>query len=279
MDELATLQKIDATAIEPKIILDVIEAERRKKAGLAGICKVDRTLVRTKGREVKIPQVGISKAIDIGEGVDITTAAGLVDVTFTTVVVRPTKIGHYFKVTTEQINAQEIDIVNYMVRDSGRAIADKEDDRIRDALLASDAASSTLAAASSTLAFEDLIAAKARIAGKKFAANLVILSPLRADDIVKDATRFIEVAEIGREALVEGAIGRYAGLDVLVSNAMPDSSLVVLDRDAAPWLVLRRETDLKRKDMPEADSIAFYAYREMAAKVTQPDGLVIITMP
>jgi len=277
MDQIASLTKIEGIEkIAPKIILDVIEAERRKKAVLAGICKVDRTLVRTRGRSVHVPSVTALKAVDVEEGKDITGILAAT-VTWETVEITPKKIGTWFQVNSEQVRATEIDVVNAMIQDAGRAIGDKEDDKVAEAILAPGAAGSTVPTPTGTLTFEAVVNAKREVTGKKFSPNLIIVSPLRADELVKDATRFTDVAEIGREAIIEGAIGRYAGLDVLQSAALPDSTAIVLDRDAAPWFILRRDVDVRPEEVPAADATRYYVWKEFAVKVTQPDGLCHIT--
>jgi len=279
MQDIAALVEVaDIVNVIPKVILDVIEAERRKRAVLANICKVDRTLIRTKGRSVHIPKRGLLTAVDVGEVEDI-TGKGIPDVAYETVEVTPGKIGTTFKVSNKAIRATEIDIINDLLKDAGLAIADQEDDKIKDEVLGDGVAGSTVSAAASTLTFEDLVAAKSQIAAKKFSANLAIMSPLRADELIKDGTRFVGAEEVGRQILVEGAIGRMAGLDILVSGAFPDSTVAVLDRDVAPWLVIAREVDVMRQEKPETDSIEFYVYKELAVKLTQGDGLCHITFP
>lgn len=277
MNDISALQQVDITDVEPKVILDTIEATRRKKAVLANLCKVNTTLQRTKGRSLVIPQRGNLVAQVVEEGVDITTMTGFSDVVFSAVTVTPSKIGTWFMVTDEQLRATEIDLIDELVKDSGQAIADAEDDLVASALVSTTGKNTVDPGTLTNLTFELLLEARAAVESDKYDPNIVVCSPTRAMDLVKDATDFVSVAEIGREAVVEGAIGKYAGLDVVPSAAVPDNRVVVFDKSAAPWLVVRRDIDVKRQERPEKDAVEFYVFKEEGVAITEPQAYAVIT--
>ena len=55
-------------------------------------------------------------------------------------------------------------------------------------------------------------------------------------------------AEIGREALVEGAIGQVHGCDVVISNRVTDTNYIV--KPGAVSIFLKRETSLETERIP-----------------------------
>jgi hypothetical protein len=128
------------------------------------------------------------------------------------------------------------------------------------------------------LTYIDIISARGKVAvGYKKNPDILIVHQDEYDDILK-ATEFTDASKYGGVPPVvpSGVVGRIAGLDVLPSTEQEPGVSVVLVKSAACWYVAKRDLDIKRLDIPEADSIAFFFYMEFAPKVTTDVTIALI---
>ena len=77
--------------------------------------------------------------------------------------------------------------------------------------------------------------------------KVLLISPAQLHILKGDKT-WIAAAEIGREALVEGAIGQVHGCDVVVSNRITNANYIV--KPGAVSIFLKRETALETERIP-----------------------------
>ena len=88
---------------------------------------------------------------------------------------------------------------------------------------------------------------------------------------------FIDAAKYGaNEPIVNGEIGKIAGLKVLVTTQMDNGAALVIDPNRAAWMAIRRNVDMKRWDNPATDSVELYFYVEYGVKVTDANALQLI---
>jgi len=280
-EEIAKLVELpDVTAVTPKAILDVIEASRRKRATGLQLLRHNDILKRTKARSANVPKRGILTAVEVSEGADISEQS-IPDVTYQTTTVSAVKIGTYFKITKEAIDATEIDVINDLLEDAGAAIADKEDDLIYDAILSAPTSNIQASANAGKIVFADIVKAKSKVEASNFEPDTVVLSPARADDLLVDAAaiaRFVDKSELPENEQLVRQLGRLAGLDVIVSNAVPDTTVLVLDRKALGWYLPKRDVDVKRDESITTDSIEFAVFKEFGVGVTQADAVCFLTV-
>jgi len=134
LEQLA-LELVDVTNLFPKILTDVEEAAREKRFARQLVI-VNTDLTRRKGRTLtvpyrrRIPYRGAGAVGYVGEG----ATPPEVEATYTTREVTVTKIGAWFKVRQEVIDAVEIDVIRDQILEVGEAIADLEDWMIMDEL-------------------------------------------------------------------------------------------------------------------------------------------------
>ena len=69
----------------------------------------------------------------------------------------------------------------------------------------------------------------------------------RRTELKQDKT-WLSVQELGREALVEGAIGQIHGCDVVISNRITNTNFIVKPNAVA--IYLKRETSLETERIP-----------------------------
>jgi HK97 family phage major capsid protein len=276
-EEIAKLVELpDVWDTMPKVILDAMEVTRRKRATGPQLLKLNNILTRTKSRTAYVPSRGLLTAVDVVEGEDISTK-GIADITYATTMVSAKRIGTYFKVSKQAIDATEIDVINDIIGEAGAAIADKQDDDIYSEFLGLGAnANEVTSVNSGKIVFDDLVTAKVEIEADKFEPDTAVLSATRAGDILKDAVsraRFIDKSELPADQLLVRQLGAIAGLDIIVTSAVPDSTALVLDRKSAGWFLPKRGIDLMRDQSILKDSIEFAGYMEYGLKVTQPSAV------
>jgi len=118
------------------------------------------------------------------------------------------------------------------------------------------------------LSYEDSVAAATKIIVEKYRPNVMVVYPEEHADLLTDS-RFIDVSQYGaREPILNGEIGKFAGLKVLVTTQIRAGVVVYLESPTAGLIVWKRELDLKKKEAQERDAYEFYFYAKMAAKVT-----------
>ena len=276
LEELATITTTDISDVLPKIIIDQVEEAARPKRVARNLVRINRDLVKTKGRSIFVPKRGTLTASDVSEGSTLTPSKP--SSVYETVEIIPKKVGVGVAITQEAIDGVELDVVNDLINEAGEALAQKEDLDIRDKFLAPGAAGSTITASTpGVLSYEDIIAARSAVLQNDFNPQILVIHPDQEGDLLKD-DRFIDASKFGdREPILNGQIGKIAGLKVLVSTNMTSGTALVVDPDRAAWMAIKRETDLKRKEEPSTDSVELYFYREYGVEVVNPGAVAVIT--
>jgi hypothetical protein len=349
------LKTTDITAILPKRIAEFVEEVAREKRYGRQLLRINRDLVRTKGRSLHLASRGAISAARVAEGGTPTEQK----VSWTTTEVTPFKIGTAFHVTQEAIDGAEIDLINGHFEEAAEAMAELEDLEIfyelcgrqpdpsgtppvwspQEDTFTGDGVTTTFTLSKSPviemstvtvagtetkaytvdyydgkikfatapasgaaisvkywyskrglafdvvdpakvkqLSYEDMVKAKTEIRSQgKVTPNVVVMHPAQYSWIIKD-DRFIDTSRYGsREGILNGEVGKIAGLQVLVTTHVPDGTVLYLASERAGWLVIKRDIQVKRKPAEETDSFKFYFYQEFAPKVTD-DKAVAITV-
>jgi len=127
-----------------------------------------------------------------------------------------------------------------------------------------------------TLSYDDIAIAAGKIRSRKWKPNFMLIHPNQMADLLRD-TRFIDASKYGsNEPIVNGEIGKIAGLKVLVSTHIPDGVMLIVDSTRAAWLAIKRPIDMKRWDNPATDSVELYFYEEYGVKVTDEDAVEVV---
>lgn len=275
MKTLAQLAESDFSGIAPKVIGKQVEEIKEKTLRARNLVRLNTDLKGTAGRSIYIPkETGTLTAVEVAEGEK--PSASTVGVGSTLITMG--KYGALVNITQEEIEAVQLDILNYKIDRLGRALALKEDDVVLGIFTASGAVTTTQAAAANgSLGYNDVMSCVATIRGLNYDAKVLLIHPDQEGDLMK-LSQFIDASKYGaREALLNGEIGKFAGVKVLVSQNMSTGSALVVDPDEAAWLVMKREVNVKRDSFPTAEKEEIAVYTEFGVKLTQPKAAAIIT--
>jgi len=124
----------------------------------------------------------------------------------------------------------------------------------------------------------DLVKGRTEMKKLKYHPNICVFGPDHEAKLLEDS-RFIDASQYGaREPVLNGEIGKAAGLKLLTAIHTYGRALLFLDTDKAAWLILKRELDMKLKELPEEDSFAYYFYRECIPAVIHEDAIVLVAV-
>ena len=77
--------------------------------------------------------------------------------------------------------------------------------------------------------------------------KVLLVSPAQLHALKQDPT-WLSVQELGKEALVEGAIGQIHGCDVVISNRVTSTNYIV--KPGAVAIYLKKDTSLETERIP-----------------------------
>lgn len=128
------------------------------------------------------------------------------------------------------------------------------------------------------LSANDILDARASIKANKYNPDVLVIPPNAEADLLKSTSpSFIDASVYGdREPMLNGEIGKFAGLKVLVSQNIPPDVAILIDTKNAGWFVPKREVEVKKWENPSTDSYEFYVYQEYAGIVTNDTAVALI---
>lgn len=273
LEELA-LTVSDVSALLPKIILAEVETAARAARFGRQLVRINRDLVGAKGRTINVPVRGTITALDVAEGADLSASTS--KVAYSTQEIGVSKVGVGVIISQESIDAVEVDVIRDHIEEAGEALAVKEDTRILSVFLGVSSNRYVNAISAGKLNYEDLVAARGLIIGGNYRPTVAVVHPDQIADLLTDA-RFIDASKYGStEVLLQGEIGKLAGLKLLETTQMTAGKVIVCDPTKAAYLVVKRDTDLKRKEAPETDGIQLFFYQEYGCAVTNIGAVSIV---
>ena len=233
-----------ANLVNPEVLADMISAELPNKIALAPLADVGTRLEGRAGNTITMPKYGyIGDATDVAEGEDIPIS----QMSTTTTEVTIKKAGKGIEITDEAVLSGYGDPVGEGRKQLTMAIANKVDNDLFAALRTATLSSTTAGAG---LAVGDLFAARAKF-GENINQAAVLLT--NSKHYASLAEKIVEL-ENTDNVLINGVIGKIAGLQVAVSDKLSDSEAFVIAKGALG-------IELKRDVMVESD-------RDIVAKLT-----------
>jgi len=281
MRQLQTLAGTITTTVaslEPtSIIQRQIEEAARANLVAMQVVKVNRDLIGSPARSLIVGTRGTITAASVSEGSTIT----LVNPTYTPATLTPTKFGIAVEITTETINAFHFDIINDYLAEAGYAMAKYLDTAIIVAMEASTvwnyAGATVTATTTGVLSYDDIVSAVAAVRGQNWNPDTILINPAQQQDLLKD-TKFINSSAYGgREPILNGELGRMAGLKVLVSTQVASGSALVFDSQHAVTVAIKRDIQVKRDELPARDAIGLYVTQMAIPKVINVTAGAVIT--
>jgi N4-gp56 family major capsid protein len=222
---------VNGDVFDPQVVSDMINAKVAKKAAMSGYIKVDSTLNGVPGSTITVPRWGyIGEAVDLEEGQPIDTTK----MAFTTAQYGIKKIGKGVMLTDEAQLSGYGNPVGTATNQIALSINEKLDnDRV--AVLYE--SKNVVDASSAAIKYSAIVDGVDMFGEEEESRKVILIHSKQKTQLRKDAD-FLAADKIGGELLTNGAIGRIAGCDVVVSNKVKleegvyFNPIIKLDNDA-----------------------------------------------
>lgn len=202
---------VNGDVFDPEVVSDMINAKVANKAVMSGYIKVDSSLSGVPGSTITVPRWGyIGEAVDLEEGQPIDTTK----MAFTTAQYGIKKIGKGVMLTDEAQLSGYGNPMGTATNQIALSISEKLDnDRVAVLYESKNIVDASTAAIKYTAIVDGV-----DMFGEEEESRKVILIHSKQKTQLRKDTDFIAADKIGPELLTNGAIGRIAGVDVVVSN-------------------------------------------------------------
>lgn len=202
---------VNGDVFDPQVVSDMINAKVAKKAVMTGYIKVDNTLSGVPGSTVTVPRWGyIGEAVDLEEGQTIDTTK----MAFTTAQYGIKKIGKGVMLTDEAQLSGYGNPMGTATNQIAMSISEKLDnDRV--AVLYD--SKNVVDASSAAIKYTAIVDGVDAFGEEEESRKVILIHSKQKTQLRKDAD-FLAADKISTELLTNGAIGRIAGCDVVVSN-------------------------------------------------------------
>ena len=202
---------VNGDVFDPEVVSDMINAKVAKKAVMSGYIKVDSTLSGVPGSTVTVPRWGyIGEAVDLTEGQTIDTTK----MAFTTAQYGIKKIGKGVMLTDEAQLSGYGNPMGTATNQIAMSISEKLDnDRV--AVLYE--SKNVFDASTAAIKYAAIVDGVDMFGEEEESRKVILIHSKQKTQLRKDAD-FLAADKLGAELLTNGAIGRIAGCDVVVSN-------------------------------------------------------------
>ena len=234
-----TITKMNAM-INPEVLGAMVDGELEFALKFTNLATVDHTLVGRAGNTVSLPAYKmIKEAVDVAEGEAIPVEQLATENENVTV----KKAGKGVRITDEAILSGYGDPLGQASKQLAKSIASKVDSDVMACLDEIGPEMTINKGLSAEVVSEALVKFGEDIEGQK----VLLISPAQLHALKQDPT-WLSVQELGKEALVEGAIVQIHGCDVVISNRIDEANYIV--KPGAVAIYLKRETSLETERIP-----------------------------
>lgn len=202
---------VNGDVFDPEVVSDMINAKVTAKAVMSGYIKVDSTLSGVPGSTVTIPRWGyIGEAVDLAEGQTIDTTK----MAFTTAQYGIKKIGKGVMLTDEAQLSGYGNPMGTATNQIAMSISEKLDnDRV--AVLYE--SKNVIDASSAAIKYTAIVDGVDAFGEEEESRKVILIHSKQKTQLRKDPD-FLSADKFQAGVMVNGAIGRVAGCDVIVSN-------------------------------------------------------------
>lgn len=217
--------------VNPQVLADIISAELPNAIALAPLATIGRKLQGSAGNTLTMPKFGyIGDANDVAEGEDIEIAKMSTSTTEVTV----KKAGKGIELSDEAVLSGYGDVVGEGTRQLKMSIANKIDNDLFTAL------SGATLTASGAMTVAGLLGARAKFGEDVDQPAVVVIS---ANNYVKIASEIVGLENTDK-VLINGVVGKVAGLQVKVSGKVNDSTAYIV-APGALGIELKRDVQVE----------------------------------
>lgn len=216
---------------DPQVVSDMINAKVAKKAVMSGYIKVDNTLQGVPGSTVTIPRWGyIGEAVDLTEGQTIDTTK----MAFTTAQYGIKKIGKGVMLTDEAQLSGYGNPMGTATNQIAMSISEKLDNDRVAVLYESE---NIVDASTAAIKYSAIVDAVDAFGEEEESKKVILIHSKQKTQLRKDSD-FLSADKFQSGVMVNGAIGRVAGCDVVVSNKVKEEDgvyynpVIKLDNDS-----------------------------------------------
>jgi HK97 family phage major capsid protein len=214
----------------------------------------------------------VSARYPVAEGADIPVNVGAFD----SVTLTPEKSGVAVPISREMIEDAAWDVVEFQLREAGRAMAEVETERIIAQMIA-DAGNSAAAATAGTLAYDDIVGMINLIQADNFLQDYIqtgrgylVVHPDQYADLLKDSSVKQAHSWGGIAVAPTGRLETILGLNLRVTTKITSGTALVVDAEHAGALFIRRDITVENyedpiKDLAGAVLTARWKYATMQA--------------
>lgn len=227
--------------VNPQVLADMISAELPNAIRFAPLAVVGRKLEGRAGNTITMPKYGyIGDAVDVAEGTDIPIS----QMSTTTTQVTVKKAGKGVEISDEAVLSGYGDPIGEIKNQLKMAVANKVDNDVLEALKGA-----TLTT-SSALTVAGLLTARAKF-GENVNQSAVLI--MNSANYAKIATEVVGLEHTDK-VLIDGVVGKIAGLQVLISDKLANGEAYIVASGALG-------IEMKRDVQVESD-------RDIIAKLT-----------
>lgn len=227
-----------ANLIDPQVLADEIDKKLINGIRFAPLARVDYTLVGRPGDTVTLPSYNyITAASAVAEGADIP----IKQLTTSSTPVQVSKIGSVVEYTDEALlcgNANSV--AEEAAKQVVMSIADKVEIDWLSAM--STGATLTQAIANATM-IADYASALGKFGEDMDGAKVLVVSPAQYVKLMQ-SSGWVPNTEVGANILVSGSVGKFLGMDVVISNRLTAAANEVgyIVKPGALALFMKRDT-------------------------------------
>jgi N4-gp56 family major capsid protein len=210
-DLTKTTTLVNGDVFDPEVVSDMINAKVAKKAAMTGYIKVDNTLEGAPGSTITVPKWGyIGEAQDYAEGEPIDTSK----MAYTTKEYGIKKIGKGVRLTDEAQLSGFGNPMGTATNQIAMSISEKLDN---DRVAVCYESPNVCDASTTVIKYASVVDGVDMFNEEEESKKVILIHSKQKTQLRKDAD-FLAADKIGPELLTNGAIGRIAGCDVVVSN-------------------------------------------------------------
>ena len=177
---------------------------------------------------LKIPVEGdtMGEPVEIKPGMEFP----LDEEDISTISVTVAKYGVAIKIAKEAIDDSKFDVIAMQVEKKARKMQELLNTLAHTELAANLHANSPIGTDGGPLVFDEIIDARTELVNSGFMPNMIIVDPKGEADLIKSA-EFQRATDLGDDVVLNGAIGRVAGMSVFVDNSgkLGDNEAYVID--------------------------------------------------
>lgn len=198
-----------ADLINPEIMADMISAKLPAAIKFAPLAEIDTTLQNRPGDTITVPYYEyIGDAVDVAEGEEIVPTKLVTDKKQKKV----KKVAKAVELTDEAVLSGFGDPIGNAEKQLLQSVAAKVDNDCLTELLTT----KNIYTGTSKLTAAGIIEAVDKFGEEDYAPKVMFIHPLQHGQLLKDMTNYQAIS--AGEALVEGVVAKFAGVQIVVSN-------------------------------------------------------------